>query len=228
MQLQRRRGGKVFIVEATGQDVAALERQRERWPDSFVQWEGMGLPYLDEAGQIHRGEPAFALWRPRDAAPTPDPAEAPAGPNKRRPSPRSLPRTVKHKNLTRIEQGPKQRPGYLVRVTWQRQTKAKYFADAVYGDRLGSLAAALEWRDKTERELGKPHTQLNVVGAASSNTGLVGITRTTQRGIPVFQVTWYENGRQRRRIFNIERLGERQALRAAQAARAKAEAARLR
>lgn len=228
MQLRRWYGGRPFVAEASGQDRAALERLGERWPGSRVQWESLGLPQRGDGDRVLPGPPCFVLWRPADAAPVEARAATDQAPAAARPSPRSLPRTTRHKNLTRIESGAKQRPGYLVRVTWRKETRGKFFADAAYGDRLAALAAALDWRDATERELGKPHTLHNVVGAAASNTGFVGITRTTQRGNPVFQVTWYENGRQRRRIFNIERLGEQRALRAAQATRARAEAERLR
>lgn len=137
--------------------------------------------------------------------------------------PRLQPRTTKYKNLTRIETSPKHRPGYLVRVTWAKKTYTKYFADAAYGDRLGSLAAAVEWRDQTEREVGKPHTSRPVIGVAYSNTGIVGISRTTKAGKPIFQVTWYEEGKQRRRVFSIELMGEQKALRAARKVRAEVE-----
>jgi hypothetical protein len=110
-----------------------------------------------------------------------------------------------------------------VRVTWARKTHTKYFADAAYGDRLGSLAAAVEWRDQVEREVGKPHTNRPAIGVAYSNTGIVGVSRTTKAGKPIFQVTWYENGKQRRRVFSIDLMGEQKALRAARKARAEVE-----
>lgn len=138
-------------------------------------------------------------------------------------APRLQPRTTKYKNLTRIETSPKHRPGYLVRVTWAKMTHTKYFADAAYGDRLGSLAAAVEWRDQIERELGKPRTNRPAIGVAYSNTGIVGISRTTKAGKPIFQVTWYENGKQRRRVFNIDLMGEQKALKAARKVRAEVE-----
>jgi hypothetical protein len=144
-------------------------------------------------------------------------------PAKRYIAPRLQPRTTKYKNLTRIDTSPKHRPGYLVRVTWAKKTHTKYFADAAYGDRLGSLAAAVEWRDQIEREVGKPRTNRPAIGVAYSNTGIVGISRTTKAGKPIFQVTWYENGKQRRRVFSIDMMGEQKALKAARKARAEVE-----
>lgn len=147
---------------------------------------------------------------------------------RRRLSPRQLPRTSKHRNLTRLEAGPKNRAGFLVRVRWAGAARGRFFADAEHGDRLGSLTAALTWRNKTEKELGKPATTHKVTGKANSNTGHVGITRTIKGGADVFQVSWIESGRLRRRTFNIARLGERRALRAALRARAEGEQRRLR
>lgn len=172
--------------------------------------------------------PAPAVAADRSAAePEPPAADAMTPAGRRRPRrylpPRLQPRTTKYKNLTRIETSPKHRPGYLVRVTWAKKTHTKYFADAAYGDRLASLAAAVEWRDQIEREVGKPRTNRPAIGVAYSNTGIVGISRTTKAGKPIFQVTWYEDGKQRRRVFSIELMGEQKALRAARKARAEVE-----
>jgi hypothetical protein len=252
LKLERRQNGAIFVAEEFGAEADELRALAARWPGSYVQWElaGVPLPALG-GGRPRSSGPTWVLWRPRDAAvalpeledpadflalPAPAPAApppVPAPPQRRRRSappvaPRLLPRTSTHKNLTRIERSPGHRPGYLVRVTWARVTHTKFFADAIYGDPIGSLSAALAWRDSTERAIGKPHTDQPVVGASNSNTGYLGISRTRMGGRPIFQVTWRENGRPRRRVFNIDRLGESQALRAARALRAQAEAAGLR
>jgi hypothetical protein len=238
MQYERRRDGERYVVGAYGQNQRSLEALRGSWPGALApQWAADGVVVRTPDG-ARQTPPCWVVWRPATADP-PLPiavdeavaGEAPAPPATaapRRPGPRALPRTAKHKNLTRIEAGEKNRPGYLVRVRWQQQSRGKFFADAAHGDRLGALAAALAWRDQVEQELGKPRTSVNVVGAAASNTGLVGITRTSKDGHPVFQVTWYEDGRQRRRVFNIDRLGERRALAAAKKLRADTARARLR
>lgn len=232
MQYERRRGGQRYVVSAYGQDRASLESLREQWPGALApEWEAIGVMVRTPEGP-RQTPPCWVVWRPAQPG-LPAPLAVNEAPSKQkqaphRPSPRSLPRTVKHKNLTRLEDGPKNRAGYLVRVRWQQQSRGKFFADAACGDQLGALSAALEWRDAVERELGKPHTPLNIAGKASSNTGLIGITRTMKQGQPVFQVTWYENGRQRRRTFSIEKLGERRALAQAKKLRAEADKARLR
>nr|WP_052295019.1 AP2 domain-containing protein [Oscillochloris trichoides] len=265
MRLERRRDGKVYVLEAYGPDADELRRLLPRWPGGYVQWEATGIPLPAEEGMRPRSSgPIWALWRPRDATEQlpelEDPAEfldippAPSAPpapsvipvddlddeltpplnhteavatvarrQRHYVAPRLQPRTTKYKNLTRIESSPKHRPGYLVRVTWAKKTYTKYFADVAYGDRLGSLAAAVEWRDQVEREVGKPRTNRPAIGVAYSNTGIVGISRTTKAGKPIYQVTWYEDGKQRRRVFSIELLGEQKALKAARKVRAEIE-----
>ncbi|WP_129631785.1 AP2 domain-containing protein [Candidatus Oscillochloris fontis] len=263
MRLERRRDGKVYVLEAYSPDADELRRLLPRWPGGYVQWEATGILLPTEEGMRPRSSgPIWALWRPRDVPEQlpelEDPAEflddpltppSPAEPSalpiddlddeltpplnhveadtprraRRYVPPRLQPRTTKYKNLTRIESSPKHRPGYLVRVTWAKKTYTKYFADAAYGDRLGSLAAAVEWRDQVERDVGKPRTNRPAIGVAYSNTGIVGISRTTKAGKPIFQVTWYEEGKQRRRVFSIDLLGEQKALKAARKVRAEIE-----
>lgn len=223
--------------EATGIPLPAAEGERPRSSGpTWVLWRPRDvhpmMPELeDPADFLETSEPAppLDLAEPADTADIERSAEEAPTPlsGRRRPRrylpPRLQPRTTKYKNLTRIETSPKHRPGYLVRVTWARKTYTKYFADAAYGDRLGSLAAAVEWRDQVEREVGKPRTNRPAIGVAYSNTGIVGISRTIKAGKPIFQVTWYEDGRQRRRVFNIELMGEQKALKAARKARAEVE-----
>jgi hypothetical protein len=117
--------------------------------------------------------------------------------------------------------------GYMVRVAWAGERRQKFFADTKYGDRLGALAEALAWRDQQERELGKPRTDQLVIGKAASNTGIPGVTRLIRAGHPILQVTWYENGRQRRTSISIEKHGERPALALARRIRADAEQRRI-
>lgn len=145
--------------------------------------------------------------------------------NKRtRVSPRNLPKTTRHKGITRIDYPPKRTFGYMARVPWQGRMHQKFFSDKKYGDRLGALTAALEWRDKTERELGKPRSEEPVISPTpTSNTGVLGVSRVISGGKPKMQVTWSENGKVRRTSFSIERHGERGALKLARAKRVEAD-----
>jgi hypothetical protein len=222
--------------EATGIPLPSSEGDRPRssgpvWAIWRPRDAAPMLPELEDPADF-LDVSALALAAPAEPGPAPDDlARAPGLPAHGPPDalphrvrryvpPRLQPRTTKYKNLTRIETSPKHRPGYLVRVTWAKKTYTKYFADAAYGDRLGSLAAAVEWRDQIEREVGKPRTNRPAIGVAYSNTGIVGISRTTKAGKPIYQVTWYEDGKQRRRVFSIDLMGEQKALRAARKVRA--------
>jgi hypothetical protein len=135
-----------------------------------------------------------------------------------------LPKTTRHKGITRIDYPPKRTFGYMARVPWQGKMHQKFFSDKKYGDRLGALAAALEWRDQTERELGKPRSEEPVISPTPmSNTGVLGVSRVISGGKPKMQVTWSENGKVRRTSFSIERHGERGALKLARAKRVAAD-----
>ncbi|MDZ4718155.1 MAG: AP2/ERF family transcription factor [Roseiflexaceae bacterium] len=133
------------------------------------------------------------------------------------------PRTTRHKNVTRIDHPIKRTHGYTVRIAWKGAKHGKFFSDRVHGDRLGALAAAIEWRDRTERQIGKPRTEHQVVGWHSrNNTGVVGVRRRKRGNIEVFEATWISRGEKRKRIttcFSIARHGEKKAFKLALRAR---------
>jgi hypothetical protein len=133
----------------------------------------------------------------------------------------------KNKSITRVDHPAKSTYGYMVRVDWKGARHQRFFSDRQHGGQSAALEAARSWRDAKEREIGKPRSEALTIGKGSSNTGILGVTRTVAGGDPIFQVSWSENGRQRRRVFNIRRLGEEAALREATLARAAAEAGRL-
>jgi hypothetical protein len=135
------------------------------------------------------------------------------------------PKTTRHKNITRIDHPAKRTFGYNVRVAWKGLKYGKFFSDRVHGDRLGALAAAIEWRDAKEKEVGKPRSEHQVVGFHSrNNTGVVGVRRRTRGGVEVFEATWMtrtEEGKRKRRTtcFSIARHGEKKAFKLALRAR---------
>jgi len=138
-------------------------------------------------------------------------------------------RVIGHKNLTRFDHPRKNTFGYFVRIQWKGEKHHKFFSDRVYGDRLGALTAALEWRDSTERRLAKPRTDRQVVGFSSRNkSGVVGVRRMLKEGRDVYEATWMdERGRVGRTSFSIARHGEKRAFRLAVRARQLHEKARL-
>jgi len=156
------------------------------------------------------------------SAPTPDDSTV-----KKLPA-RLRPKTTKHKGITRIDHPAKRTFGYFVRVTWNKQRRSKFFSDSVYGDRLAALTAAIEWRNATERELGKPRTERQVIGVARTSTGIVGVRRTIKDGREVYEATWRDGNRIRRTSYSIAKHGERRALALARRAREKYERQRQR
>ena len=138
-------------------------------------------------------------------------------------------RVIGHKNLTRFDHPKKNTFGYFVRIQWKGEKHHKFFSDRVYGDRLGALTAALEWRDATERMLSKPRTDRQVVGFSSRNkSGVVGVRRMLKQGRDVYEATWMDaHGRVGRTSFSIARHGEKRAFRLAVRARQLHEKARL-
>lgn len=138
-------------------------------------------------------------------------------------------RTVKHKNITRVDHAKSRTHGYNVRIQWQDQRRSKFFADGKYGDRLGALTAALEWRNATEQELGKPRTERQVVGIFYSSSEELGIRRVREGNTEYYQATWATYaGKQRRTKFSITKHGEQRALQLARQAREQGELERLR
>lgn len=247
----RIRGGQRVILDGHSPDRAPLEALAARTVGAFVTWEEQGL-VLPNGSFVG---PRYALWRPipdiigpvHDPVPedppvlhppqpdepllvtpelAPQPEANPQLPRSKRPR---GPRTVKHKNITRIDHPAKRTHGYFVRVQWQGQRRTKFFSDKKCGDRLSALADAIAWRDAMEKELGKPRTERQVVGKARNNTGIVGIRRRKRGGQEVIEATWVIDGkRQGRTSYSIARHGEKGALKKAIAARRKGEQSRQR
>jgi hypothetical protein len=136
-------------------------------------------------------------------------------------------RTVKHKNITRVDHPSSHSFGYLVRVSWRGERRGKFFSDKVHGDRLGALAAAIDWRNATEKELGKPRTERQVVGIVYSSSGIPGVRRVLDRGNECYEATWVTTaGKLRRTKYSIAKHGEKRALELARKARQRGERAR--
>lgn len=112
---------------------------------------------------------------------------------------------------------------------WKGERRAKFFSDGVYGDRLGAFFAAKEWRDQTERELGKPRTERLVLGQPNSTLPVVGVRRVQLGHKEYYEATWATfAGKQARRRFAIADYGEKRALQLARKARQQGERERWR
>jgi photosystem II stability/assembly factor-like uncharacterized protein len=130
-------------------------------------------------------------------------------------------KATRHKNISRLDYPPKRMRGYWVRIQWQGEKHAKFFSDHFYGDALAALDAAKEWRNATEKAIGKPRTERLVIGAArASNTGVLGVRRLKENHTEYFEATWVaESGKMGRTRFSIAKHGEKKALRYAIKAR---------
>ena len=124
----------------------------------------------------------------------------------------------RYKGITRIDS--MRAHGWFVRVVHDGVTHAKLFSDGKYGGREKALAAAVRWRNKTEREIGKPRTERTVI-ARKPGTG---VRRTMKDGRPVYQVTWSPRPNKiNRTTFSVALYGERGARDLAHALRAEME-----
>lgn len=227
-------GSNIFMLGGHGPNRTLLDQQAATTPGAFVAWEAQGLALPEQ----RHAAPRFALWLPytppapaaeKPDAPLPEAdgfdaeiadgvAEADGQPAAKRPR---GPKTTRHKNITRIDHPPKRTHGFFVRVRWKGQNRSRFFSDKKHGDRLSALGAAIEWRDTTERELGKPRTERLVIGQPrSSNTGVVGVRRRKEGHTEYMEATWVnEQGTLSRTRFSIARYGVKGALRRAQKAR---------
>ncbi len=122
-------------------------------------------------------------------------------------------KTTRYLNITRMDYPKSQ--GYFVRVRWRGDARSKLFSDGVYGDRLSALAAAIEWRDRMNREMGKPKN-----GAPPAPN--VGIHRRMRDGHEVYEATWSVNGKRGRTTYSIKKHGLKEAKALAVAARQRA------
>lgn len=68
-----------------------------------------------------------------------------------------------HKNISRYKGGKKKGPGLQVSVQWRNEIRRQSFPDKDFDSPAGTLLAALEWRDETEDELGKPRTERRIL-----------------------------------------------------------------
>ena len=124
----------------------------------------------------------------------------------------------RHKSITRID-CPRAH-GWFVRVVHNGTTHAKLFSDGKYNGKERALLAAVRWRNKTERAVGKPRTE-RMVRARKPGTG---VRRIEQSGHARYEVTWFPRPYQpKKSTFSVAVYGERGARDLAHALRAEME-----
>lgn len=111
-----------------------------------------------------------------------------------------------HKSISRIEDPDNHTVGWYVRVHFNNGSRSKWFADHRHGGKRAALLKAIEFRDATEKELGKPRTDRTVCGGWKANpTGVVGVQRRVNSRGDYYVVTYaYEPGRLARKFFQIK------------------------
>lgn len=127
---------------------------------------------------------------------------------------------TRHKGIMRYDNPKNQTHGYYVRVIWKKQRHSKFFSDGKYGDRLGALDAALQWRNETEKRIGKPRTDRLVIGIPTGVSQKLGLRRIKSGHTEYWEATWSPYiGLIQRTRYSITKHGNRGALRLAQKAR---------
>ena len=128
------------------------------------------------------------------------------------------------KNITRVIDVKKRVDGYYVRIQWKGKNYSKLFSIKEYGDEPTALDRAVEWRNDTEAQIGKPRSERLVMGTTrKTNTGEKGIRRQMvqywKRGKAVGKpkdcyiiTTFDEVGKLHRTSVSIEKHGEKKAL----------------
>lgn len=129
---------------------------------------------------------------------------------------------VHYKGISRIDREIKRTHGWYVRVFYKGQQRVKFFSDMLYDGREGALAAALDFRDEAERELGKPRTDRPVVTVSRRNaTGKIGVTRVRRKDRnrkgevylrDVYEITWCPRPNEiHRTSVSVRKYGEEEA-----------------
>jgi len=128
-----------------------------------------------------------------------------------------------YKGICRIDQPKRKTYGWYVRVTFNGKHIAKFFSDKANGGKQKALEAAVLYRDKAEKDLGRPRTDRLVIAHNPRNSsGIMGIQRKTRvvkdkKGERVvdrwYVVTWNpEPGRVERIFVPVDKYGEKAAL----------------
>src|SRR5687767_1260129 len=124
--------------------------------------------------------------------------------------------TSGHKSISRVDHEKKHAYGWLVRIAFNNEMHQKFFSDLAHGGKRKALKAAIDWRNKTEKKIGKPRTERKVAMPTTRNkSGVVGIRRTTKAmtrdGLkkgPVYEVWWFpKRGEIRKTSVSIIKYG---------------------
>lgn len=130
-----------------------------------------------------------------------------------------------HKGISRVDHAKRNTHGWLVRVAWRGEMHVKFYSDGAHGGKDAALTKSILYRNRLEKQLGKPRTDRTVmVHHERSETGVLGVHRVLKEGAPVYEVTWSpEPNIVRRTSVSIRKYGEDEAFRRARDIRRKKE-----
>ena len=125
-----------------------------------------------------------------------------------------------YKGISRIDQPSRNTFGWYVRVMFNGMTRCKFFSDKVSGGKQKALEAAIQYRNKAEKELGRPRTDRLVTrGSGRNETGVTGVniekrkvrTEDGEKEVKKYYVvSWHPwPGKTCREFVSIEKYGER-------------------
>lgn len=130
-----------------------------------------------------------------------------------------------HKDITRVDKHSSGKYGWLVRVRFKGKIYSKLISDRKSGGKDAGLVLAIEWRDNTEKRLGKIRTDKHIVTSKKSGTGVVGVC--LNKKLNRYDVTWVDGqGKQHKTSVSITKHGPRGAFYKACALRNEMEYAR--
>lgn len=128
-----------------------------------------------------------------------------------------------YKGISRIDQPSRNTFGWYVRVMFNKKTRCKFFSDKAHGSRKKALEAAIEYRNKAEKELGRPRTDRLVSSRSKRNkSGVMGVnikkqvikTPNGQKEVAKYYIVNWSPwpGKTCRKFVSIEKYGEKGAL----------------
>lgn len=132
-------------------------------------------------------------------------------------SPRNPEHSSGHKGISRVDYLKRNSHGWYVRVPWKGEVHARFFSDSVHGGRDSALAKAIRYRNRIEKEIGKPRSdRIVMISHPRNETGVLGVHKILKQGAPVYEVTWSpEPNLVKRTSVSIFKYGEEKAFKMA-------------
>lgn len=142
-------------------------------------------------------------------------------PRKRKQTSENYP--VRYKGISRVDSPKSRTYGWYVRVFYNGEKRVRFFSDGRHGGVEKAFQKALNFRNKAEKDLGKPRTDRVVVTKTYNNTtGIIGLHRKKEKSITkngeiryrnMYEITWCpEPNKMARTRVSIDKYGEEGAL----------------